>query len=183
MKQVAVFFTKNFEEIEALTVVDLLRRVEIPTVMVSVTDERQVKGSHDIVVQMDKTIAEVALEDVEMLVLPGGAGTKTLEDCATLMAWLDEFNEQEKPIAAICAAPGILGRRGMLKGHVACSFPSVEGDLAGATIAKEPAVWDGHIITGRGMGCTIDFGLAIVAYLKGFGAAEELAEKIVFLKK
>ena len=181
MKKVAIFFAPGFEEVEAITTVNILRRAEIEATMISITDDLSVKGARDIVVNTEKLITEIDFNTFDMLVLPGGyPGYENLEACDILMKQVDIFNEQKKPIAAICGAPGILGRRGILSGVIACSYPGIEDELTGATIVKEPAVWDGHIITGRGMGTSIDFALAIVAYFKGFDTTDELAEKIVY---
>jgi 4-methyl-5(b-hydroxyethyl)-thiazole monophosphate biosynthesis len=142
-----------------------------------------VKGARGIVVQAEKFFADLDFNTVDMIVLPGGhPGYVNLEACAALMEQVDSFHAQKKPLAAICGASAILGRRGILSGSVACVFPGMEGDLAGATVVNEPAVWDGHLITGRGMGCSVDFALAIVASCKGFDYADQMAEKIVFKK-
>lgn len=181
MKKVSVFFGEGFEEIEALTVVDLLRRENIETDMVSITEEETVKGSHNILVVMDKLLKEVDFEKTDVLVLPGGGlGTKNLEACEPLMKQVDAFVDSGRTVCAICAAPSILGHRGHLKGRRAIAYPGFEPELSGAEVVYEPAVTDGNIITGRGMGCAIEFGLAIVEYLKGKEAKEDLAGKIVF---
>lgn len=181
MGKVCVFFAAGYEEIEALTVVDLLRRADIETDMVSVTGERMVTSSHKVTVQTDCLFDEIDFEQTDMLVLPGGMpGTKHLEAFEPLMERLDEFYKKGKYIAAICAAPSILGHRGMLEGKRACSFPEFESHLTGAEVSAEPAEISGNIITARGMGCAIDLGLAIVKTLKGEKAAEELAGKIVY---
>jgi 4-methyl-5(b-hydroxyethyl)-thiazole monophosphate biosynthesis len=183
MNKAAVFFAEGFEEIEALTVVDLLRRAEVETLMVSITPEQYVEGSHGITVKTDLSFDDLDFNAVEMIILPGGRGHTNLEACKPLMDKVDEFHRLQKPIAAICAAPAILGRRGILEGRCACSFPTVERDLLGAKIMKKPAVIDGHIITGRGMGASIEFGLEVVTYFCGIEAAEQLAEKICFFPK
>ena len=181
MSKVCIFFAEGYEEIEALTVVDLLRRAGIDTQMVSVTGKKAVTSSHGITVQMDTLFEEVNLEEADMLVLPGGMpGTKNLEEYGPLMELVDSFNSQGKYIAAICAAPSILGHRGILEGRRACSFPDFESHLLGAEVTKKPFEISGHIITGRGMGCAVDFGLAIVGKLQGKEAAETLADKIVY---
>lgn len=181
MSKVCVFFATGFEEIEALTVVDLLRRENIDTDMVSVMENKTVEGAHHIPVVTDKLLGEVDFEQVDMIVLPGGgSGTRNLEACEALMAQVDAFAAGEKPVCAICAAPSILGHRGHLQGKRAIAYPGFEKELTGAEVIYEPAVADGKIITGRGMGCAIDFGLAIVEYLKGSEAKDELARKIVF---
>ncbi len=184
MNKIAIFFATGFEEIEALTVVDILRRAQETVEMVSITNERHVTSSHGVEVTMDKIFSEVNFDETDVLVLPGGMpGTKNLEAFAPLMEQVDAFVKAGKLVTAICAAPSILGHRGHLKGKKACSFPSFEDHLEGAEVKREPAVIDGNIITGRGMGAAIPFGLAILEKLQGKEAAEALAEKIVFLGK
>ena len=182
MSKVAVFFGTGFEEIEALTVVDILRRADIETDMVSIMGEKSVTGSHRITVEMDKLLVEIDFDHVDMIVLPGGlAGTNNLEACEPLMQQVDRFVANGKVVAAICAAPRILGHRGHLKGKKACSYPSFEGHLEGAEVLHQPADIDGNIVTGRGMGASVPFGLAILEKLKGKEAAQQMAEKIVFM--
>lgn len=183
MNRVYVFFATGYEEIEGLTTVDLLRREQIEVTTVSITGERTVVGSHEIPVVMDCLFEEVDFTKADMLVLPGGgAGTKNLEAFAPLMQRVDEFVAAGKAVAAICAAPSILGHRGHLKGKNAICYPGFEEALTGATLVEQGAVCDGAIITGRGMGASIDFALAIVAYLKGKEAAESLRDKICYEK-
>ena len=133
MSKIAVFFAKGYEEIEALTVVDICRRLGLEIDMVSVTDETMVEGGHGIVVQMDKTFSQVDFNSYDMLLLPGGGeGTKNLEAHEALMAQIDAFYQAGKYIGAICAAPTIFGHRGILKGRRACCYPSLESHLEGA---------------------------------------------------
>ena len=181
MNKVCVFFAPGYEEIEALTVVDLLRRARIETDMVSITKERQATGSHGVTVQMDKLFDEVDFGQVDMIVLPGGMpGTKNLEAFGPLMEKVDAFYGEKKLLGAICAAPSIFGHRGMLKGRKACCFPEFESHLEGAEVTKNPAEISDFIITGRGMGCAVDFGLAIVEKFQGEEAAAALADKVVY---
>ncbi len=183
MSKVAVFFGTGYEEIEALTVVDILRRADVETTMVSITDDRSVTGSHSISVAMDVLLSEVKFDDLDVLVLPGGMpGTKNLEACEALMRQVDAFMEQGRIVAAICAAPSILGHRGFLKGRKACSFPNFESHLEGAEVMDESAVIDGNIVTGRGMGAAVPFALAILEKLQGKEAADKMAENIMFRK-
>lgn len=183
MSKIAIFFATGFEEIEALTVVDILRRAEESVEMVSITDERRVTSSHGVEVTADKVFSEVNFDETDVIVLPGGMpGTKNLEAFAPLMEQVDAFVKAGKLVTAICAAPSILGHRGHLKGKNACSFPTFEDHLEGADVKRKPAVIDGNIITGRGMGAAIPFGLAILEKLQGKDAAEAMAEKIVFVK-
>ena len=181
MSRAAVFFGTGYEEIEALTVVDILRRAGVETTMVSVMGERNVVSSHNVKVEMDALINEVDFEKLDVIVLPGGMpGTKNLEACEALMEQVDAFVSQDKIVAAVCAAPSILGHRGLLRGKKACSYPTFESHLDGAQVLQEPAVSDGNIITGRGMGAAIPFGLAILEKLQGQEAAQKMAETIVF---
>lgn len=183
MSKACVFFGTGYEEIEALTVVDILRRQGIETEMVSIMGEKTVTGSHQIPVVTDSLLEEVDFSKVDVLVLPGGlAGTKNLEACEALMEHVDAFAAAGKTVCAICAAPSILGHRGILKGKKAIAYPGFEDQLEGAAVTYEPAVQDGNIITGRGMGCSISFALKIVEHLSGRDASDAMAEKIVYLK-
>ena len=178
---IAVFFANGYEEIEALTVVDLTRRAEIETWMISITDEKTVTGSHGITVSMDKTLSEVNFEEVDMIVLPGGMpGTLNLEACEPLMEKVKEFDANGKYISAICAAPTVFGHLGLLKGKKACCYPSMEDGLVGAEVTFETTAVADHILTSRGMGTAIDFGLQIIARFQGQEAADEMAAKIVY---
>lgn len=181
MKKVAVFFAQGFEEIEALTVVDGCRRVGFETSMVSVEGTKTVTSSHGVEVVMDKMLSEMDFSDVDMLVLPGGMpGTKNLEKSETLMNLVDSFVKENRYVAAICAAPSILGHRNILSGKRACSYPGFEPDLLGAKVSNNPVEWDGKVITARGMGCAIDFTLAIVEALESKEAADKLAGSIIY---
>ena len=180
---IAVFFANGYEEIEALTVVDLTRRAGIETWMVSITDEKKVTGSHGIEVSMDKTFTEVDFSQVEMIVLPGGMpGTLNLEACSPLMEKVKEFDKNGKYISAICAAPTVFGHLGLLNGKKACCYPSMEDGLVGAEVIYDSTAVADHILTSRGMGTAIDFGLQIIACFQGEEAAKEMAEKIVYHK-
>ncbi len=181
MRKIAVFFAEGFEEIEGLTVVDICRRCEIDVDMVSITEECMVKGAHGICVETDKTFSQADFAAYDMLVLPGGGeGTRRLEECGALMEKVDAFYEAGKYIAAVCAAPSIFGHRGILKGRKACSYPSFESHLEGAQVTAGPVEVDGNVITSRGMGTSIPFGLAIAGVLCGKEKAEEMAKAIVY---
>lgn len=181
MARIGVFFAEGYEEIEALTVVDLCRRAGIEVCMVSVDGSETAVGAHGIGVRMDAALEQVEFDTFDMIVLPGGMpGTKNLEACDRLMAELDHFYEGGKWIAAICAAPGIFGHRGYLKGRKATCYPSFEKELEGATVTGAGAVEDGNVITGQAMGGAIDFGLKIVEKLISPEAADRLAESIVY---
>ena len=183
MNDICVFFGEGYEEIEALTVVDILRRASIPVKMVSITGEREVTSSHQVTVKMDCLLSEVDFDKVEMIVLPGGMpGTKNLEACEPLMEQVDAFVKEDRPVSAICAAPSILGHRGHLKGRAACCCPSFEDHLEGAEVLKEPSVISGNITTGRGMGVAIPFALSILERYQGREAAQAMAENIIYEK-
>lgn len=183
MKKIAVFFATGFEEIEALTVVDLCRRAQIDVTMVSVTGDKQVTGSHGITVLTDAVFEEMDCSLLDMLVLPGGMpGTNGLENHEGLMVQVDTFFSQEKYVAAICAAPSIFGHRGIVKGKEACCYPGFESHMEGALVNENAVNIAKNVITSRGMGTAIDFGLAIVETLCGKDSATILAEKIVYFK-
>lgn len=181
MEKVGVFFGTGFEEIEALAVVDLLRRVGIVVSMISINSELKVEGGHKITVMMDEMISDVNFESIDMIVLPGGLlGTQKLEMCGLLMEQVKQFNEQQKKIAAICAAPSILGRLGILKNRKACVYPGLEDELLGALTSKNQVEQSEHIITSRGVGTAIPFALAIVKNLKGLDVRNKLADSILY---
>ena len=183
MSNLAIFFAAGYEEIEALTVVDLCRRAGLNIDMVATDNEPCVTGSHGICVQMDKGIKDVNFEDVDCIILPGGMpGTKNLEANVSLMEQVDAFAAQGKTIAAICAAPSIFGHRGILKGKQACCYPAFESHLEGAEVNRNSVNICGNVITSRGMGTAIDFALAIISVFAGQDKADELAEGIVYRK-
>ena len=181
MSRLAVFFAEGYEEIEALAVVDVCRRCGIMVDMVSVYGDKFVRGSHNINVEMDKAFQEVDFAEYDMLVLPGGKrGTENLEAHQGLMEQIDAFYRDGKYVAAICAAPSILGHRGILKGRNACSYPSFESHLEGAQVTAGPVEISDNVITSRGMGTAVDFGLAIAGVLCGEETAQEMARTIVY---
>lgn len=183
VKKIAVFFGEGYEEIEALTVVDMCRRAEIEVETVSITKEALVTGSHGISVKMDKLYEEVDFESLDMLVLPGGMpGTRNLEAHAGLMSHVDDFHKAGRFLAAICAAPSIFGHRGILKDKKVCCYPGFEKDLTQALVVYDSVAVDGHVITARGMGCAIDFSLAIITALCDSQVAKEKAESVIYHK-
>lgn len=183
MSKVCVFFAEGYEEIEALTVVDVLRRAKIDTKMVSVTGSRTVTGAHQVAVEMDALFEEIDYSDTDMLVLPGGMpGTKNLEKHEALMKLVEQFNEDGRYLSAICAAPSILGHKGILEGKKACCYPSYEPELKGAKVSFENVCKDGKVITARGMGCAIPFALEIIELFSGEEAADQMADSIIYGK-
>lgn len=183
MNKVLIFLADGCEEIEALTVVDMLRRAQIDITTVSISDKTEVVGSHQIKIVADTTINKVSFEDADMLVLPGGMpGTKNLEACEALMTQVKAFNSNGKYIAAICAAPTVFGRAGLLVGKKACCYPNMEGDLKGAKVSYDNVCVDGNVITSRGMGTAIEFALKIIEIFSGKETADKLAKGVVYSK-
>ncbi len=181
MSKVLIFMAEGHEEIEALTVVDLLRRAGIEIDMVSITGNKRVPGSHGITTVCDKLIETVNFDTADMLVLPGGMpGTLNLELCELLMDQVHGFNTSRKGLAAICAAPTVFGKAGILEGKKATCYPGMEKDLLGANISTDAVCHDGHIITSRGMGTAIPFALEIIKTFKGEAVAQQMAKAIVY---
>lgn len=181
MGKICVFLAEGVEEIEALTVVDICRRAGLDVTTVSVTGEKMVTSSHQVTMQADELLADVNFDEVDMIVLPGGMpGTLNLEACEPLMAQVDAFYKAGKKLSAICAAPSILGHRGYLQGRNATSFPKFESHLEGAEVSHNRVEVSENIITSRGMGTAIEFGLAIVASMKSQEAADEVKASIIY---
>ena len=161
-----VFLAPGFEEIEALAVVDVLRRAELDVLTVGVGEDFVI-GSHQIPVACDISEKSLVLDEkVEAIVLPGGMpGTLNLEKSETVQKAIDWAIENNKLVCAICAAPSILGHKGLLNGKSATCFPGFEEELFGASVSKDFVVKDGNIITAKGMGSAIEFGLQIAEIL------------------
>lgn len=184
-ERVAVLLADGLEEIEGLTVVDLLYRAKIACDTVSIKADRTVTSSHQVSVICDRSITEkdFSFSDYGLIVLPGGIpGTPNLAACEPLIAELRRRMEAGEPVAAICAAPTILAELGLLEGRHATCFPSCGDTLVehGALLKTESVVVDGNVTTSRGMGTAIDFGLALVAQIQGQEAADKLAQTIVY---
>ena len=171
----------GFEEVEALAPVDLLRRAKQQVTTVGVTG-KVVSGSHGIPVTADITAEELKIgADMEMIVLPGGMpGTTNLAACEKLTEALKKADQEKRGIAAICAAPSVLGNAGLLEGKKATCYPGVESKLTGADFVTDPVAKDGNIITSRGLGTAIEFAAEIVAYLLDESAAKSLKESVVY---
>lgn len=181
MAKITVFIADGTEEIEALTVVDLARRAGIEVDMVSINDNTTVTGSHNIKVIPDAVIGQVEWDSVDMIVLPGGkVGVDNLKVCTTLTDKVKEFARDGKPVAAVCAAPSILGGLGILDGKKATCYPGFEDKLTGAEYVTEPVVKDGNIITSRGLGTSIRFAAAIIEYLVGKETADRVLSQIIY---
>ncbi len=177
MKNAFVFFAEGFEEIEAITIIDVLRRADIPTNMVSITGKLAVTGAHGITIHTDALFEEADFSDAEILILPGGLpGANNLNAHDGLKKRLSEFHNDGKPVAAICAAPLVLGGLNILQNIEAACYPGFENKMLGATVSEQLAVKSGNVITGRGPGAAFNFALEIVAGLKGKDIADNLSE-------
>lgn len=184
-KKICVFFADGVEEIESITVVDMLRRAGAEVTMVSITGRDMVHGAHGIRFLTDRRFEEIPgteFDSQDMLVLPGGMpGTLALGEHDGLKALLRKFDSEGKYIAAICAAPSVLGRLGLLNGKRATSYPGFEDALKGAEYTCEAAVTSGNIITSRGAGTAIYFALEIIGQLFGQKKRLEAADSIVYI--
>ena len=181
MKRTAILFAEGYEEVEALTVVDLLRRAKIGCDIVAVDDGVELTGSHGIRVGADKTLSQLVMEEYDGLILPGGLrGVNNLAADERVIDLLRRFAAAGKLTAAICAGPTVLAKAGLLQGRKACCYPGMEDELTGAVACTDAVVADGSIITSRGLGTAIPFALALVAYFQGEAQALALAKAIVF---
>lgn len=181
MAKVYLFLAEGFEEIEGLTVVDLLRRANIDVVMVSITGDLSVTGSHQITTIADALFDVVDYSDADLLVLPGGMpGTINLQEHKGLDRLLRDFAATDKKLAAICAAPRVLGSKGLLKGKNATCYPGHEDQLLGAHVINTAVVKDGNVTTSKGMGTSIDFSLSLIKTLKGPEEASQIAQAIQY---
>lgn len=172
---VYLFFATGTEEIEALATVDILRRAGIDVQIVSITNERTVVGAHGIRIEADAIISQVNFATAQMLILPGGMpGATNMADNATLIERVRDHAYIGRPIAAICAAPLVLGRLGLLEGKRATCYPGFEGELRGATYTAALVEQDGQYITGKGPAAVFDFAYAIVELLKDKATADQL---------
>ena len=166
-----IFLDNGFEEIEAITTIDLLRRANIALTTVSVTGVESVLGAHNIAVKADRIFQDVDFTDAEMLILPGGA-TKLI-DCKSLCELLVKHDQQEKLIAAICAAPAVLGQLGILQGKQATCYPGFEQFL-GESHVGGLVVESKNIITAKGPGLSSDFAFCIIEKLVGSEIADQV---------
>lgn len=180
--KIIVFLAEGFEEIEALTVVDYLRRMEVEVDTVSITEEREVEGAHKIKVLADKTIREIdKIESYEGVVIPGGLpGATNLRDNNKVVDMVRKVYDNNKLTAAICAGPIVLERAGILKDKETTSYPGFEDQLEGAIYKEDRVVRDGNIITSRGPALAGDFTIEITEYLLGKDKADELKEDILY---
>ena len=175
MGTVYVFFADGFEEMEAFSAVDVMKRAGLQVEMVSVTPNEIVTGSHGIPVLCDKNIVNCDFFDAELILMPGGLpGATTLDACEDLHRLIQRFADENKPIAAICAAPSVLGQAGLLNGYKATCYPGFEQFLTGATVTGDNVTVDRNITTGKGPGAAISFATAIITQIAGEEKAREV---------
>ena len=179
-KRIAVYLAEGFEEIEAISIIDVLRRADIEVVVVSVTGKLEVSGSHQIKVLVDTLFEDFNSTDLFMIVLPGGMpGAFNLDAHEGLKAQIRYFNAENKPLAAICAAPMVFGNLGILDGKQAVCYPGFERYLKGAEILSVPVIESENFITGRGPGVAIQFALKIVEKAVSIEKAEQVAKQML----
>ena len=182
MKSIFVFLADGFEEIEALTPVDVLRRAGLSVQTVSVMGGQVVTGAHGVPVLADTMFADIHFEDAEMILLPGGLpGATNLDAHEGLSQLILDFAKEEKPLAAICAAPLVFGNRGLLQGKKATCYPGFETYLKGAEYTAALVEKDGNFITGKGPGAAMEFAFAIVEKYCGIDKVNELKQGMMLL--
>lgn len=175
-----IFLAPGFEETEAITTIDLLRRAGIEVLSVAVGTSLEVESAHHVVIKADKLLSEIGKNEIsEGVILPGGMpGTTNLWNSEKVRALTLQAYQEDALVAAICAAPLILGRLGIIEGHEAICFPSFEPELKGAALSKKTTVADGNIITSTGVQSAIEFSLEIIRYLRGKEKSEEVGKQI-----
>jgi 4-methyl-5(b-hydroxyethyl)-thiazole monophosphate biosynthesis len=181
MARVCVLLADGFEEIEAVTIIDVLRRAEIDVTTVSVSPppggSLEVRGAHGIAMRAERSLLDAAEQDWDMVLLPGGMpGATNLRDHPGVQELLRRQHDEGRALGAICAAPIALGSAGVLEGRKATCYPGFEDGLTGADCVTDRVVEDGPLTTSRGPGTAIEFSLAIVARLAGAEVAAQLRE-------
>jgi len=177
---ILIHLATGFEETEAVTIIDVLRRANLNVITVSMTGSLEVTGAHNITIAADQLYDEADYNMATMIILPGGMpGTTNLLNHSGLAGQLKRFYEEKRLIAAICAAPMILGSMGFLQNRKVVCYPGFESTLTGATVLNAPFAVDEHIVTGRGVGTALSFSLEIVRLLKGENLASELRTALV----
>lgn len=177
---IAILLANGFEEIEALTPLDMLRRAGLDAKTVSITEEKRVKGSHGIEISADMTKNEVDVSKVDYVIFPGGMpGAENLDKSDLTDRIIEAVKENGGGFAAICAAPMVLGHRGLLEGKKACCYPGFEKELIGADVQYDACVTDGNVTTARGMGVALSFAEEIVTIIAGKEVSEKLSVSII----
>lgn len=181
MKKIGIFMADGCEEIEGLTVVDIVRRAKMEIVMISITGKREVTSSHQVTFLTDALAAEVDYDTLDGIVLPGGMpGTLNLQADEMVNKVIRQFAAEGRLVCAICAAPSVLGAAGILEGKCATCHPGFEEKLTGAKVEEKEVVVDGNVITSRGMGTAIPFALEIVRYFADDETVEQVRKGLVY---
>ena len=181
MKKTGILIAEGFEEIEAVTAADVLRRGGVDAKLISVTGKLPVTGAHGITVTCDELLDQQKLMELDALALPGGMpGTLNLQNDPAVISALSAFSKTDKLLCAICAAPKVLGEMGLLKGLSATCYPGFEVYLKGAEYTGADWTLDGNILTGKGPGLAMSFALRILAALSGEEKAREVQEDLLF---
>jgi len=180
MSKIAIFMAVGFEEIEAISTIDVLRRGGMDVELISVSGNEEVEGGHGISVKCSSLFYNVDYTEYDVLVLPGGMpGADNLNKHEGLLELLPEFVKNGKKVAAICAAPMILGQLGMLEGKEAICYPGFEEHLRGAHISDQSVVRDEQLITAKGAGVAMAFGLEILKWFLPLDEVAVLKEKLI----
>ncbi|PKM94071.1 MAG: DJ-1 family protein [Firmicutes bacterium HGW-Firmicutes-1] len=178
--KVAIFLAEGFEEIEAISIIDVLRRGEANVDTISISNSQYVEGGHSITIKADKLFTETQFDDYDMLVLPGGMpGTTNLGKHKQLCALLIEFNKKGKTLGAICAAPSVLGELGILNNKESTCYPGYESQLIGCKVKNMDIVTSNNVITGKGAGVAISFALELLKTSKDSSYIEALRKKMI----
>ena len=178
--KVAIFLADGFEECEALIVVDILRRAGVETFLISIADKLEVESSRHIVVIADALAKDVEYTDLDLVVLPGGRlGTENLSKSALVKEQCQVFAKNKK-VAAICAAPTILAKLGLLDGKNATCHPDFEKEMNKALLKHEHVVQDGNILTGQGLGASFEFAFELVRVLVGNERVQQIKKEICY---
>ena len=177
-----VHFAEGTEEIEFVTIIDLLRRSSLDAVSVSITGKTKATGAHGIVIETDTTFEEANYDDCDMIVLPGGMpGTLNMAEHSGLTDMIKSFNEKGRSLAAICAAPMVFAGCGILSGKKAVIYPGMEEYLGDAEVSDKRVQTDGNIITSQGPGTAMEFALEIIRTVKGSAASDEIKKELLMI--
>lgn len=180
VSKAALFMIDGFEETEALTTVDILRRGQVEVTMISLGSGKMLTGGHDIRIEADEMFGDMIHQDFDILLIPGG--TIAYLEHEGLMEMVRKYADEGKMLGAICAAPALFGRLGILNGKRAVCYPGMEKWLTGASIMPDAVVTDGNITTSKGPGTTVDFALHILELLHGKEVADDVGKRFIAQK-
>lgn len=181
MVNAAVLFAPGFEEVEGLTIVDILRRANINTTIIGVED-KEITGAHNVTITADQTLHDLSINDLDALILPGGApGFVNLRKNKTVLTHIKEMNKKKNIVAAICASPSVLATAGILDQRKATIYPGMEDEVkkGGGTLVDDLVVVDEHIVTSKGPATTMLFALKLVEMLKDKTTSEDVENKVL----